>query len=284
MNVLKFFISTLMIFISINSFAQEAQSTVYRNLKTKKFYSVNTKASTKNGKTTYKVNNKVVKKSTYKKYHRTWKNMENCCPCILKSYDEKKVLLSEAVSCTDCLVGYYKGYYRNGTIKVIGHYKENPTGDWTNIYQRGYCSVKDGKWTYFNKKGKIKYIEIWDNGKFVEQQPSSKKVEIWEVDLMLNGIAVDTQRVTLEEFNQLEVVPRYKNANESTTLMLKLGISAVGFKYIAREIKMRELKDEVINDMLKEAGITDLRKVNAQIGVYDKGKNIWNFSIGLANK
>jgi hypothetical protein len=64
----------------------------------------------------------MVKKSIYEKHQSTWKNMENCCPCILKSYNENDILLREAVSCNDCRVGWFKEFFPNGNLKLTGFY------------------------------------------------------------------------------------------------------------------------------------------------------------------
>src|SRR5687767_13996363 len=144
----KFIVLFSVLFLLSNAFGQRDSSSVYKNLKTKKFYRVNTSSQTTDSHTTYTVNGNEVCREYYQKYHSTWDNMANCCPCILQSYDENDVLLTEAVSCTDCLVGWYKEYYPSGQLKVIGHYKENPTGRWRNIWDRGECNVMMGEWIY----------------------------------------------------------------------------------------------------------------------------------------
>ena len=95
--------------------------------------------------------------------------MENCCPCILESYDEKDNLIRESVSCTDWGVGWFKTYYKNGNLELTGAYKENPKGDWNDIWDRVYCSDPNGKWTYFKENGDTLYSEFWDNGIITER-------------------------------------------------------------------------------------------------------------------
>jgi len=274
---LTFLIFTVL--ISINLYSQLDSNSVYKDLEIKKFYSVGTSSSTSGGKTTYKVNNRIVPKDKYDKYHNAWKNMKSCCPCILKSYDVNDVLQSEAVSCTDCGVGYYKEFYPNGKLKLKGQFKENHTNNWKDIYKRGYCSVLDGKWLYYNNKGQINYIEIWDNGNFIEQKPKSKKVEIWKVELSLNEIEIDTQKIALNEFNKLQLTPKYKNSNRSSDLKLKLTVSAVNYKSVEKEILIDQFSKVKIKDLIKKVGISELEKLNVQIGVYEKDINIWNFYV-----
>ena len=283
MKIKNLVILILIVSTSINLYSQLDSNSVYKNLEIKKFYSVRASSSTRGGKTTYKVNNKIVTQEKYDKYHGTWKDMETCCPCILKSYNENDILLSEAVSCTDCVVGYYKEFYPNGKLKLKGQFKENPTNNWEDIYKRGYCSVEDGKWLYYNNKGQINYIEIWDNGNFIEQKPKSKKVEIWKVTLSLNGIEIDTQKIALNEFNNLQFTPKYKNLNRGSDLKLKLRVSQVGYRIVEKEILIDQFNEIEIEDLIKKVGtgISEVEKLNVQIGVYEKDINIWNFYIKL---
>ena len=146
----------------------------YQNLAVKKYYAVSLFAITGTGKDTYEVNDRVVDKATYDKYHAEVDNLGNCCPCILRAYDENDVLLSEYVACTDCKVGDYRDFYPDGSTKSTGHYKENHTGNWKNIWRRGYCNIKDGEFVYFNEKGEVLYSEFWKNGKQVTQASKPK--------------------------------------------------------------------------------------------------------------
>ena len=168
------YISLLLLLVTVTTSVAQSDSSVYKKLETRKFYDVSCEKETRNGKSTYTVNDKKVSKSTYNKYSSTWENMETCCPCILKSYDEHDVLLSEAVSCTDCGVGVFKNYYPNGKVSLTGSYKENPTGDWDNIFYRGYCNVPVGAWTYFDTNGDTLYTEFWQDGEFIKQVPEQE--------------------------------------------------------------------------------------------------------------
>ena len=273
------FIFVITNFLSLH--AQEDSDSVYKDLEIRKFYSVGTSSSTNGSQTTYKVNGKTVSAAIYNKYESTWDNMSNCCPCILKSYDENDILLTEAVSCTDCGVGYYKKFYPNGNLKLKGNFKENPTKDWNDIYKRGYCSVQDGKWLHYNDKGQITYIEIWDEGEFIEQKPKSSKVEIWKVELLLNDVLIDTQKVSLIEFHELKISPKYKNSNRDDKLSLRLGVSATGFKYVRRELSLSEFEKIEIKKLIEEVGTSDLEKISVSIEVYHNNKHTRHFSVRL---
>ena len=161
----KFYLTfiTVHLFFAVDGQVDTTKS-VYKNLEVKKFYSVGMSAVSEKGKTTYEIDDKRVDKATYEKYNDTWKNMETCKPCILETFDINEKLLHRAVHYTDCAVGQWIEYYADGKIKMIGHYKENDTGNWKNAYNRGYCSVKHGIWTYFDKNGNtIKTEQYIDN-------------------------------------------------------------------------------------------------------------------------
>jgi antitoxin component YwqK of YwqJK toxin-antitoxin module len=147
-------------------------SGIYKGLETRKYYLVDLQSLIQDGKAIYyKVNGKIVSKSTFDKFESTNKNMDGCCPCILKKYDVNDVLIREVVSCTDCGVGWFRYYYPNGKVSLSGQYKENPSGNWKGIWSRGFCSVLNGQWTYFSEEGDTLYSEYWNNGKFIKQLP-----------------------------------------------------------------------------------------------------------------
>jgi antitoxin component YwqK of YwqJK toxin-antitoxin module len=95
--------------------------------------------------------------------------METCTPCILERFNESGILLNKAVSYTDCIVGQYIEYFENGKIKIIGHFKENDTGLWDNISDRGFCSVKHGIWNYYNENGLITKTEFYNEDLLIEK-------------------------------------------------------------------------------------------------------------------
>jgi len=262
-------------------YGQSDSSTVYKNLKTKKFYSVSLSSQTSNGIGTYEVNGKSVSKSTYDKYKSTWKNMETCCPCILKSYNEKDVLIREAVSCTDCGVGWFKTYYLNGRLKLTGSYKENSTGNWDDIWDRGYCSVPNGQWTYFNEKGDTLYSEFWNNGEFVKQTPEQSDTEIWDVLLTLNGQKVDKQIIAINDIGNLTIDPKYKNSNSNSNLTINFEVSAIGYKMNEKQFTVESFKKIDVNSMLVEVGIPKDKKTSFVLTIYSNNQAIKRFYLNV---
>jgi antitoxin component YwqK of YwqJK toxin-antitoxin module len=257
------------------AFGQTDTTTIYKELEIKKFYSVGLSYEMINGKETYEVNGKKVSKATYRKYESTWKNTETCCPCILKSYDENDVLIREAVSCTDCGVGWFKEFYPNGNVKLSGRYKENTSGNWNDIWVRGFCSVPDGQWTYFSAKGDTLYSEFWKDGAFVKQVPEQVTNEIWNVELTLDGESVSKKVLTPEQVRLLVLTPKFKNSSKTNNnFTIKFEVSAVGHPQNEKSFTMDSFKDIDVLQMLSEVGIPSDKKASFSLMLLDNGKTI----------
>jgi hypothetical protein len=276
--VFKIFLLTLMFG---QAFGQSDTSTIYKKLKTKKYYSVGLSSQTQDGQGTYKVNGKVVNKSTYDKYQSTWKNMENCCPCLLESYDENEVLIKESVSCTDCGVGWFKYYYPNGNLKLTGYYKENPTGKWKDIWDRGFCSVKTKQWTYFNENGDTLHSEFWVDGAFIKQIPEQSTSEVWDVDLILDGQKIDKQELPINEVKNLIFIPKYKNSNTTPVVSIKIEVSATGFVPNEKTFTLKTFKNVDISEMLSEAGIPMDKKITVDILLFNGNDSVKSYYFNL---
>jgi hypothetical protein len=149
---------------------------------------------------------------------KKWRDLATCKPCVLEIPDEKGRLQYKGIYYTDAPVGFRIEYDSMRVVRVIGHYKENPTGDWRNLCARGYCD-KDGVWTYFSAKGRKLYNEIWKDGNFVRQVPEQKKAELWKAELTLDGEVIDyrSDSIRVEQFKQLRVVPYFKNRNTDSS-------------------------------------------------------------------
>jgi antitoxin component YwqK of YwqJK toxin-antitoxin module len=155
--------------LGIKSYSQiDSAKSIYSKLDTIKTYSVNLTYETGFGYARYYVNGMQVDKMIYDRYQIQADNFLSCKPCYLKSYDINDVLVRASQSYGDCTVGISIEYYPNGGVKILGHYKQNDSNDWTNIYQRGFCSVRSGKWTYYDSNGKIIKTENYKDGKLSE--------------------------------------------------------------------------------------------------------------------
>lgn len=231
---------------------------VYKDLEVKKFYAVSIDAGRNSeGKYEYRINGKEVSKNLYEKFQNTWKNIDNCRPCILQTYDEKDILLTEAVSYTDALVGSYKEFYPNGNLKIIGQFKENSTGNWENLCDRGLCNVEDGQWIYFDQNGDTLYSEYWVDGLFLYQEPEQDSTEIWKMEVLFNGMPVKNQSLTVDQINQITFVPKFKNSStDGIRIIVRFDISTNGYKTINKFFSIENFKDLDVLELLLEAGIT----------------------------
>jgi antitoxin component YwqK of YwqJK toxin-antitoxin module len=121
-----------------------------------------------NGPGGFFVNDKRISKREYDRYSEILENtISKCRPCWIKNYTLEGILVSEGAYYSECLVGVYIEYYENGVRKIIGHYKENFTGNWANIVERNLCAVRHGLWTYFNRNGAVYKTENYIDGKLV---------------------------------------------------------------------------------------------------------------------
>lgn len=276
----------LLIFTNLSIFGQSDSPTIYKKLSTKKMYSVGVSFQTIKGKAVYKLDGKKVSKSTYEKYKPNWDILESCCPCLLKYYDKNEILLREIVSCTDCGVGDFKEFYPNGKLKISGQYKENNSGnwDWKTIQKRGYCSVPNGKWTYFNKKGDTLYSEFWKNGEFIKQVPELNKNEIWKVDLTLNGESVENRSLTIDQVRQLVITPKFKNSSKiDTNFTVKFEVTLVGYKENEKTFSIENFNTINVLEILSEVGIPSEKATYFILTVFNNDKSIESFRLTIVN-
>lgn len=257
--------------------------TVYGPLSAKKFYSVSLSSYAEGRITVYEVNGRRVNRGIYQKYESAWKNMETCCPCLLKVYDENDLLLKEYAACTDCVVGVYREFYEDGKLKLEGHYKENPSRNWNNIWARGYCSVPHGEFIYYNTDGKLSHKEFWEAGSFVKQSPESGRTEIWKVDLLLDGKPVADKAITVDDISRLQVQPWFKNSSRDgmeLKVLFRVQNPVNYNKKSERSLNPDALGGIRFEDMLGEAGITD-KKAEVRLEVYGNGSLLGNFYLNI---
>lgn len=263
--------------IAIAAFSVHAQTiSVYKDLPVKKIYRVELNSEIRNGTEIYKVNGKQVSKAVYQKYQDTWKNIGACTPCILQTLSEEEILLTESVSYTDCPVGWYKEYYRNGKLKVQGYHKENPTGNWKDIYERGYCGVRDSVWTYFGPGGDTLYQEFWDNGKFLRQVPEQDSCEIWKTEFRFEGKPLaELKKIPADQLNKLEIIPYYKNSlHDSANIRIELQVVRIGNKFIRETYTLEKFSKLDLKALLKKNGFKDFSATSCTLMVLYKGHSV----------
>jgi hypothetical protein len=264
------------IFSQADTTKTDTTKSVYKGLTTKKFYSLGYSTQSKNNVTTYKINEKEVDMTTYNKYHDTWKNMETCEPCILLTYDYDDKLLYKGIQYTDCPVGFWIEYFPNGKVKIIGHYKENESGNWQNAYDRGFCR-EDGAWTYFNETGDKLYSEYWKNGQFIKQEPEQPKTELWTVEITYNGNKINNQVFTPEQVGEIKINPKFKNSKRTgTDLTVKFEIATTGHKIVSQTFPLADFGKIDVKKMLLESGITPAETASCTIMIFNNGNNVFN--------
>lgn len=116
----------------------------------------------------YYVNGEQVRKIIYDDKRKLFDNLLKCKPCYLITLDVDLKPILAAVSYVECMVGSWIEYYKNGHVKSIGQFKENPTGNWSNLKARGYCSVRVGEWKYFDMNGRLIKVEHYNDGVLVQ--------------------------------------------------------------------------------------------------------------------
>jgi len=153
-----------------------------------------------------------------------WVNwIDDCRPCLVEYYDEKRRLTARYVQDGDCIVGKFIEYYKNGNIKVKGGFIKS-----TYSYR---CSYPHGEWTYYKENGAPKYKEFWNKGVFLRQLPEQKQSEIWEITLHLDDKRMDTTLnipINVYKLKDLINTPKYKNSNADPTFYIELKTSSTG--------------------------------------------------------
>ncbi len=171
----------LILFLFFNHLPSIGQSdssnAAYQNLDTLKYYNVSLASGPGKDcahfdfskiKIKYYVDCKEVSKEVYDKFFNENNRLGDCTPCYLEQLDKNGNSVSLGIQYTDCIVGEWKEFYPDGKVKLIGHYRENKTGNWDDIWKRGYCSVKEGVWIYYDENGSVLKTENYFNNKLVE--------------------------------------------------------------------------------------------------------------------
>jgi hypothetical protein len=204
------------------------------------------------------------------------KVMVSCRPCILLKYDNADRLVQKSIQYTDCPVGYFIKYFPNGKVKIVGHYKENPSTSWNNTSDQDYCKP-DGAWTYFSESGKELYSEYWKAGKFIKQVPEQTKSEIWSYSLLVNGAETEKQTFTFQEIKDLKIVPKFKNKSTSwANISIGIDVSAIGHIRVKKEFTVDNFHQLDILKLLDESGFKSTESISCTIMTYDNNVNIFN--------
>jgi hypothetical protein len=146
------------------------------------------------------------------------------------------------------------------------------------LWDRGYCSVRDSVWMYYNDKGDTLYQEYWNDGEFIKQVPEQDTSAIWKVDVTVNGKSVDNDSLTSEQVRQLVITPKYKTSLKSDDqISIKLQGSVVGYRQAEETFTLKNFNNVDVPKMIRNAGIPKGKTVGFTLMIYHKGINIFNF-------
>ncbi len=231
----------------------------------------------------YWLNNRLIDSVNYQKYLNNDKKFAGCNPCLLRSFDSQGRLIYEGFQFSDCGVGQFVSYFDNGKPRLVGFYKQNTSKDWTNIVKRGYCSIADSVWTFFNESGEVQYKEYWDRDTFIKQVPEQDTNEVWRVALMIGDVEIKKDdSLSLEDFRNLRIVPLFKNKSvKGTALFATLRISAVNRFVIDSSGLLEQIRTFDISKMKHEAGITDGDRVSYSLYIKSGQKVVAAFFLNI---
>jgi len=275
--MIKLFFTIVFLITHFLLFSQDVKTMNYSSMDTIQFYAVNTShTSDISGKEEFFVNDIQVDKQIYEKYNSIEKT-QNCCPCVVEYLTINDTLLSRVIECNSCKVGDYTTYYANGNIKCLGKYKQNKTENWQSLRNRELCDIKTNEWIYFDVNGDTLYIEKWNNGEFISQYPDQNSDDVWGVDFELNGQLIQENTITLNEFNQLVIKPKYKSNKQhpSINILFNLSIhSSVKEGVVFIEIPYADLTNIDLINSIKSTDLENKRIDFISIEVYQNNELI----------
>ncbi|UOQ99538.1 hypothetical protein MUN81_08610 [Hymenobacter sp. 5317J-9] len=196
-----------------------------------------------------------------------FESVSKCTPCILARYDKDGHLYTKAVQYTDCGVGFYNEYYPSGKLKITGQHRENDTGKWDDVYDRGLCWAKTGEWVFYSETGKVITKEYWKDGTFLKQVPERSLNEAWKINFILNGNILEKDaRISMSDINNLTIVPVFKNkSNNKPAYCSTLTISATGKVQIHVDFSENGKLETDVSALLKAKGYNDPSKISLYI-------------------
>lgn len=256
----------------------DTTKSIYRHLKTKKVYAV---SGYSNG-TEFKIEEKVVSKETFKKYFKTWENIEKCTPCIMLTYDINDKLIAKGIQYGECQVGYWIEYFPNGKVKLVGQYKENATGNWNNFLKENNCQKEEGIFTFYNANGEELYSEFWKDGQFIKQFPEQPKTELWNIEFTLDSVNINNKVLTCRQFNEINITPKFKNSSRTgANISIEFGVSIIGKKPFNKNLTTVEFKTIDVCKILEELDIKSPNSASCSMRIYSNDEMICDYYLTL---
>ena len=96
------------------------------------------------------------------------------------------------------------------------------------------------------------------------------------------GETIENQTLTLEQVNELVIIPRFKNSNrELANLTINFEITAIGHKQIQRSFSLDNFNNIDVNEMLNDLGIKSEEKATFELKVLNNGIMIASFYLNV---
>lgn len=228
MRLIKIFLVLTGAILASNLFCQ-MDTLMYHGVPLRIIETYNVGLSIDNGAAqAYRVNSTIVDEATFYKFYVGYDSVANCCPCLRMHRDSSGTLLKKWIDCGGCMIGYSYEFNKENQVIKIEHFKENSTGDWSNQYQRGLCSVPDGVTQCFDSTGQVAYEEHWSNGIFIHQIPEQAKAELWDLTLILDSIELGhNSMISIADLKILRFNPKYKNSNTKVDLEIDMQVHSL---------------------------------------------------------
>jgi hypothetical protein len=257
----------------------------YSKLDTIKYYDVSRSMHDSGNGKKYSINQKNVSREYYEKFAETSRARKECQPCILQTFTEDEILVSEEVALGYSTVGWFKKYHPNGKLKQTGYYVENPIPATPHRTWKWY--VNDGTWTWYDLNGDTLYTETWKQGEFINQFPEQNITEPWKVDLHLKGDTGIIDKITADQVRDLQIKAKYKNSNrDSVSYVLQIMAYArnkYGNPGMSVKIPLDSLKHFDLNKELLSHYFLSTHEIGSNIWVYNNNKYLDLFHIKISN-
>ena len=191
----------------------------------------------------YNMNGKEITKENYEHFRgNTFEEAQNCCPCIFVSKDINEKVLYDYFGCAECQMGFYHTYFPNGKLKVSGLYKEIDSNKLESSNFSSLCSIKNGKWIYYDSLGHEMYTKYWENNVCIRSEPNNKTTVLEITCNQFDSIPWSSE-VLLETFLSAEIEPTYNNDLKNNKERTIISISSFNNESVNYEIEGYDLNN-----------------------------------------
>lgn len=168
MKKTAFFIARLLCLLPLVAHAADSSSIATRpyTIDTICVYMVHSESiAMVKGSPTYMIDDQPVSAEQWDRVAIGIQQLNNCKPCVVKTFDLNGRLLSVGRQYKRCNIGPFESYYTSGRLREKGFYLEYSPG---KPGAKDPCTgLKDGAWTSFAEDGHILSIQNWTAGKLL---------------------------------------------------------------------------------------------------------------------